>query len=541
MQKIKKMNNWGFTHVLLAMGFMATFAIIGVAYLVISHAAAGSNYLEDGETLYVGQSLNSGNGYTLDMQGDGNLVIYNPSGAPTWASNTVGTGNNDRLIMQGDGNLVLYNASGGAVWSSGTYGYGASALFMQTDGNLVVYKDANGQNGGGSPTWASQSNSVLEYRSGFSTIPASVTSGATCMSVAGNSTANGALMQEWGCTGSAGQNYEFRSVPSLGYAGLFEIVNQLSNQCLDISNGNTANGVRVQQWGCSHVAQQLWRVQPSARSGYYQIINHATGKCIDITAGGTSNGTGIQQWDCLSNVNQQWAGSSVANAYTYATPGYGPVGSTSPPSGGGTGSGTGGTGVTPFPPLSGNSAAGQMVGCTVAAQNGCSGQWFYRTGSVNAAWGGMPSGYGAIWGISDLNTNAPIGVYIGDQVDVHCPSSSGVQCQKNILSYYRNHGAPVVYVAYTDPNGCGANPGSNPFASLGGTELYEWYYSTTGWYCGTNTSVKAGASGYLVNRFFQGTNPYRAPVVTGTSISAWPRIWNNAANASGNNKPIMYW
>ena len=54
----------------------------------------------------------------LDMQDDGNLVVYNGSGAP-WASGTDGNPG-AFLRMQDDGNLVIYSTGGVAIWSSGT-------------------------------------------------------------------------------------------------------------------------------------------------------------------------------------------------------------------------------------------------------------------------------------------------------------------------------------------------------------------------------------------------------------------------------------
>ena len=100
----------------------------------------------------------------LIMQTDGNLVLYDSSNSPIWASNTVRVpdgldyistamkegvlypGQNiataDRnywLALQTDGNLVLYSAKKGAVWSTGTSNKEVSFLALQTDGNLVLY------------------------------------------------------------------------------------------------------------------------------------------------------------------------------------------------------------------------------------------------------------------------------------------------------------------------------------------------------------------------------------------------------------------
>jgi hypothetical protein len=113
-----------------------------------AHAAAGSSILNPGETLWAGQSLTSGNGYVLTMQGDGNLVLYtgtkdgwNNNVAPhmaIWQSGTYNRGGN-RVVMQTDGNLVIYTPSNQAVWYSRTGGNGGSRLSVQTDGNVVVY------------------------------------------------------------------------------------------------------------------------------------------------------------------------------------------------------------------------------------------------------------------------------------------------------------------------------------------------------------------------------------------------------------------
>jgi hypothetical protein len=100
-------------------------------------AACGT--LTANHKLAEGQSLTSCNGdFTLDVQGDGNLVLYQ-GGTPLWASNTSGSGAADYLIMQGDGNAVLYTSAGKAVWSSGTAGNDGASLNVQNDGNVVVY------------------------------------------------------------------------------------------------------------------------------------------------------------------------------------------------------------------------------------------------------------------------------------------------------------------------------------------------------------------------------------------------------------------
>jgi subtilase family serine protease len=109
-----------------------------------SSGGGGAGTLQAGQVLKAGQSLVSPNGqYTLDMQTDGNLVVYG-NGCVIWNSGTEGTGTANYLTMQTDGNLVVYTSAGKAVWNSGTEGTGsANYLYMQNDGNLIVYTSAN--------------------------------------------------------------------------------------------------------------------------------------------------------------------------------------------------------------------------------------------------------------------------------------------------------------------------------------------------------------------------------------------------------------
>jgi hypothetical protein len=90
--------------------------------------------------------------FSLTMQTDGNLVLYNNHSRALWATNTIGHSNSYLTNQPSDGNLVVYNSSGEAVWSAGTGGNPGDSLQVQSDGNLVVYS------AGGSAIW--QSNTV---------------------------------------------------------------------------------------------------------------------------------------------------------------------------------------------------------------------------------------------------------------------------------------------------------------------------------------------------------------------------------------------
>jgi cell wall-associated NlpC family hydrolase len=119
----------------------------------IAVATSRPSTLQPGQNLSSGQALWSPNGkYEAIMQGDGNFVLYGPSGA-LWSSNTYGGHNNRVLVMQTDGNLVIYGPSG-ALWAANTTDIADVSLVVQNDSNLVLYA------AGGIPLWDRHSGLV---------------------------------------------------------------------------------------------------------------------------------------------------------------------------------------------------------------------------------------------------------------------------------------------------------------------------------------------------------------------------------------------
>jgi hypothetical protein len=125
-----------------ATAILATALTAGSAAVLAGPASASQppSVLNTGQTLTAGNSLVSSNGtYSLQMQTDGNLVEYGPSG-PMWSSNTPGSGSSNRLVMQTDGNLVMYTSANGVPFATGEVGSGsADSLAVQNDGNVVQY------------------------------------------------------------------------------------------------------------------------------------------------------------------------------------------------------------------------------------------------------------------------------------------------------------------------------------------------------------------------------------------------------------------
>jgi len=78
-----------------------------------------------------------------------------------------------------------------------------------------------------------------------------------------------------------------------------QILSVLSNRCIDVQNGSSANGTPVQMWDCNGTAAQRWTMTSSNAV-------MAMGKCLDIINSGTANRTQVQLWDCTGAGNQKW-------------------------------------------------------------------------------------------------------------------------------------------------------------------------------------------------------------------------------------------
>ncbi|MFD6278729.1 pectinesterase family protein [Streptomyces sp. NPDC060209] len=146
---------------------------------------------------------------------------------------------------------------------------------------------------------------------GAATLPAvggvyqlAVTKSGKCVDVPAASTANGALLQQWGCT--EGADWQQFTLTADG-ADRYRLVNKHSGKCVDVPDGSKVSGVQLQQWGCAGgQTNQQWTLAPSG-SGTYQIVNVNSGLCMSDKDASTAGGAAVIQETCTANSNKQWA------------------------------------------------------------------------------------------------------------------------------------------------------------------------------------------------------------------------------------------
>ena len=118
-----------------------------------------------------------------------------------------------------------------------------------------------------------------------------------CLGGAGDATTNGTPVEIQACNtfGAPGsQTWQHTDEGTL--------VNPTSGRCLDVVDGATENGSRLQFWDCNGSAQQQW----SDRDLLGRFVNGKSGRCLDVPNGSADPGTPLQIWDCNRNVQQQW-------------------------------------------------------------------------------------------------------------------------------------------------------------------------------------------------------------------------------------------
>jgi streptogrisin C len=84
------------------------------------------------------------------------------------------------------------------------------------------------------------------------------------------------------------------------------LISNWNNKCVDVPNGNFADGVRVQMYTCNGTGAQRWTFANGR-------VETSGGKCLDAAGAGTGNGTPIQIANCSGNAAQQFVLSAAGD------------------------------------------------------------------------------------------------------------------------------------------------------------------------------------------------------------------------------------
>ncbi len=123
------------------------------------------------------------------------------------------------------------------------------------------------------------------------------------LDVAGNSTSDGANVQQWQALGASARNQHF-DVTDLGN-GYYSIRPAHSGKSIDVYNWSREPGGEIRQWSWNGGAQQQWRIEETG-NGHFKILSRHSGLALDVWEWSSSNGGDIRQWPDTGHANQQW-------------------------------------------------------------------------------------------------------------------------------------------------------------------------------------------------------------------------------------------
>ena len=115
-----------------------------------------------------------------------------------------------------------------------------------------------------------------------------------CLDLSQGATANGTKIDLYDCNNTPAQKWNI--VGGVLHSAL------LNSKCLDVSQGATANGTAIDLYDCNGTASQMWNISNGVLKS---ALNNA--KCLDVTQGNTANGTAIDLYDCNGTASQIWS------------------------------------------------------------------------------------------------------------------------------------------------------------------------------------------------------------------------------------------
>ncbi|WP_328708197.1 pectate lyase [Microbispora hainanensis] len=121
-----------------------------------------------------------------------------------------------------------------------------------------------------------------------------------CLTVPGNSTADGVQLTVSSCNGASNQTWNL-STQGSG----FRLAAANSGKCAGVKDASTSAGKAVQQESCTGSTSQTWELTASGSN--YRVVNANSDKCLNTKDNSTSSGALVQQNSCDSVSTKQWS------------------------------------------------------------------------------------------------------------------------------------------------------------------------------------------------------------------------------------------
>jgi hypothetical protein len=134
----------------------------------------------------------------------------------------------------------------------------------------------------------------------------------TVLDLDNGKSANGTKCQGWEAYPKSELTYDQQWLISdvQGSVGVYTLRNLRGGTYLDLSNGSSTDGTKVQGWeaaSSANVKNQQWTITAEGSTGHYRLQNVAGGTYLDLDSGNSANGTKVQGWSYVKDdKNQLW-------------------------------------------------------------------------------------------------------------------------------------------------------------------------------------------------------------------------------------------
>jgi len=123
-----------------------------------------------------------------------------------------------------------------------------------------------------------------------------------CVDARAAGTANGTVIQQYSCNGTAAQNFQFQATTD----GFNRVNNRNdATKVIDVTDVSTADNAGLQLWTYSGGANQQWQAV-SEGSGYFHFVVRHTSKCLTVPGASTADQTQLVQSTCNGGTAQSF-------------------------------------------------------------------------------------------------------------------------------------------------------------------------------------------------------------------------------------------
>ena len=125
---------------------------------------------------------------------------------------------------------------------------------------------------------------------------------AKCIDARSAGTANGTVIQQYTCNVSQAQQYQFQPTSD----GFVRVNNRNdATKVIDVTGVSSTDNAGLQLWAYSNGTNQQWQVV-SEGSGYFHFVSRLSNKCLSVPSGSTADSVQLVQLTCNGGTAQSF-------------------------------------------------------------------------------------------------------------------------------------------------------------------------------------------------------------------------------------------